>query len=289
MQVFLGTVTTGSGLDVVGLTAKDNMFQLTPSASGDKIIEAGDNCFQICFTDSNQGSRSAQYIAENNIATKVAVIYDSSDAYSSGIYNTFKAEAVARGLEIVAEQSFTATTKTDLSTQVQACKAAGAELVFLPIYYTEASLVLQSADSIGFETKFFGCDGLDGILSIPGFDTKLAEGVMLLTPFAADAEDAATQAFVSAYQAAYNEVPNQFAADAYDGVNIIAKLIEENNITADMSASEICDILKAAICADGFEFVGLTGAGSALTWDASGAVSKDPAAVIIENGAYVSL
>ncbi len=290
MQVFLGTVTTGSGLDVVGLTAKDNMFQLTPSASGDKIIESGDNCFQICFTDSNQGSRSAQYIAENKIATKVAVIYDSSDAYSSGIYNNFKAEAANRGLELVAEQSFTATTKTDLSTQVQACKAAGAELVFLPIYYTEASLVLQSADAIGFAPKFFGCDGLDGILGIEGFDTALAEGVMLLTPFAADAQDDATQKFVTAYKAAYNnEIPNQFAADAYDGVYIIAKLIEEGNITADMDASEICDIMKAAICADGFEFNGLTGAGSALTWDASGAVSKDPAAVIIQGGAYVAL
>ncbi len=290
MQIFLGTVTTGAGLDVVPLTAEDNVFQLTPSASGDAIIEAGDNCFQICFTDSNQGSRSAQYIAENKVATKVGVIYDSSDAYSEGIYKNFKAEAAKRGLEIVAEAAFTASTKTDLSTQVLACKSAGAELVFLPIYYTEASLVLQSADSIGYTPKFFGCDGLDGILGIEGFDTKLAEGVMLLTPFAADRDDADTQAFVTAYKAAYNnEIPNQFAADAYDGIKIIAKLIEENNITADMEASEICDILKAAICADGFEFMGLTGAGSAMTWDASGAVSKDPAAVIIENGSYKAL
>lgn len=289
MQIFLGTVTTGSGLDVVPLTAEDNVFQLTPSASGDAIIEAGDNCFQICFTDSNQGSRSAQYIAENKIATKVGVIYDSSDAYSSGIYNNFKAEAAKRGLEIVTEQAFTASTKTDLSTQVQACKTAGAELVFLPIYYTEASLVLSSANSIGYAPKFFGCDGLDGILGIEGFDTKLAEGVMLLTPFAADKQDADTQSFVTAYKAAYNEIPNQFAADAYDGIKIIAKLIEENNITADMSASEICDILKVAICADGFEFMGLTGAGAPITWDASGAVSKDPAAVIIKDGAYVAL
>lgn len=290
MQIFLGTVTTGAGLDIVPLTAEDNVFQLTPSASGDAIIESGDNCFQICFTDSNQGSRSAQYIAENKIAAKIGVIYDSSDAYSSGIYNNFKAEAAKRGLEIVAEQAFTASTKTDLSTQVQACKSAGAELVFLPIYYTEASIVLSSANAIGYTPKFFGCDGLDGILGIEGFDTKLAEGVMLLTPFAADKQDNETQAFVTAYKAAYNnEIPNQFAADAYDGVKIIAKLIEENNITADMTASEICDILKVAICADGFEFVGLTGAGAAMTWDATGAVSKDPAAVVIKNGGYVSL
>ncbi len=290
MQIFLGTVTTGSGLAVIDQTAADNMFQLTPSASGDDIIEAGDNCFQICFTDSNQGSRSAQYIAENNVATKVAVIYDSSDAYSTGIYNNFKAEAANRGIELVAEQSFTKDSNKDFSAQIQACKTAGAELVFLPIYYTEASLILGAAKAADYAPKFFGCDGLDGLLAIEGFDTSLAEGVMLLTPFAADATDDATQAFVSAYKAAYNnEIPNQFAADAYDGVKILAKLIEENNITADMTAAEICEILKAAICAEGFEFYGLTGAGAALTWDASGAVSKDPAAVIIENGAYKAL
>ncbi len=289
MQIFLGTVTSGSCLAVIDKTKADNMFQLTPSASADAVI-ANDNCFQICFTDSNQGIGSAQYIAENQVATKVAVIYDSSDAYSTGIYNTFKAEAASRNLEIVAEQSFTKDSNKDFSAQIQACKTAGADLVFLPIYYTEASLILKAAESASYAPKFFGCDGLDGLLGIEGFDTNLAEGVMLLTPFAADKDDAATQKFVSAYKAAYNdEIPNQFAADAYDGVYIIAELLKANNVTADMSASDICDLLKVAITADDFSYMGITGAGAALTWDASGAVSKKPMAVVIKDGAYVAL
>lgn len=289
MQIFLGTVTSGSCLAVIEKTAADNMFQLTPSASADAVI-ANDNCFQICFTDSNQGVGSAQYIADNNVAKKVAVIYDSSDAYSTGIYNTFKAEATKKGLELVAEQSFTKDSNKDFSAQIQACKTAGAELVFLPIYYTEASLILKAAESASYAPKFFGCDGLDGLLAIEGFDTKLAEGVMLLTPFAADAKDDATQKFVSAYKAKYNnETPNQFAADAYDGVYIIAELLKANNVTADMTASQICDILKKAICSNGFSYNGLTGAGAALTWDASGAVSKKPMAVVIKDGTYVAL
>lgn len=288
MQVFLGTVTSGSCLAVIDKTKEDNMFQLTPSASADAVI-ANDNCFQICFTDSNQGVGSAQYIADNKVATKVAVIYDSSDAYSTGIYNTFKAEATKKGLELVAEQSFTKDSNKDFSAQIQACKTAGAELVFLPIYYTEASLVLKAAESASYAPKFFGCDGLDGLLAIEGFDTKLAEGVMLLTPFAADADDEATKKFVDAYKAKYGEIPNQFAADAYDGVYIIAELLKANNVTADMSASQICDLLKKGICADGFSYKGLTGAGAALTWDKSGAVSKKPMAVVIKDGAYVAL
>ncbi len=289
MQIFLGTVTSGSCLAVIDKTASDNIFQLTPSASADAVI-ANDNCFQICFTDSNQGSRSAQYISENSLATKVGIIYDSSDAYSTGIYNNFKSEAAKRNLTIVAEESFTKDSNKDFSAQIQACKTAGADLVFLPIYYSEASLVLKAAQSASYEPKFFGCDGLDGLLGIDGFDKSLAEGVMLLTPFAADSADDATQKFVSAYKAKYdNQIPNQFAADAYDGVYIISELLKKEGITADMSASDICDKLKVAICAEGFSYMGLTGAGSALTWDASGAVSKDPMAVVIKDGAYVAL
>ena len=287
MQIMLGTVTSGSCLAVIEKSKADNIFQFTPSASADDVVK-NDNCFQICFTDSNQGVASADYIADNAVAKRVAVIYDSSDAYSSGIFNTFKAEAEAKGLEIVAEQSFTKDSKTDFSAQISACKSAGAELVFLPIYYQQASLILTQSKAADFSPIFFGCDGLDGILSIENFDTSLAEGVMLLTPFAADAADEATQKFVTAYKAAYNdEVPNQFAADAYDGIYILAKLIEQEKITGDMDAKEICEKLSAAISADGFSYDGLTGTG--MTWAKTGEVSKNPKAVVIKDGAYSAL
>ena len=287
MQIFLGTVPTGSCLAVIDKSKADNIFQFTPSASAQDVI-ANDNCFQICFTDPNQGKASADYIADNKVATKVGVIYDSSDAYSSGIYNAFKKEAQAKGLELVSEQSFTKDSKTDFSAQIADCKNKGAELVFLPIYYQEASLILTQSKNVGYAPKFFGCDGLDGITSIENFDTALAEGVMLLTPFAADSKDQATQDFVKAYKEAYNnETPNQFAADAYDGVKILAKLIETQNITGDMSASDICEKLKAGITASDFSFDGLTGTG--MTWTAGGEVSKAPKAVVIKDGNYSAL
>lgn len=287
MQIFLGTVTTGSCLAVTDKSYQDKIFQFTPSASAQDVI-ANDNCFQICFTDPNQGKASADYIADNKIATKIGVIYDSSDAYSSGIYNAFKTEASAKGLELVSEQSFTKDSKTDFSAQIADCKNKGAELVFLPIYYQQASLILTQSKNAGFSPKFFGCDGLDGLTSIKNFDTSLAEGVMLLTPFAADSKDQATQDFVKAYKAAYNdETPNQFAADAYDGVKILAKLIESQNITGDMSAADICEKLKTGITADDFSYDGLTGTG--MKWSANGEISKSPKAVVIKDGNYTAL
>ncbi len=283
MQILMGTVTSKPCIEVVAKTEADNMFMLTPSGSAVDCI-SGDNAFRVCFSDPNQGKASAEYIGTNDIASKVAVIYDSSDPYSQGIYETFAAEAETQKIEIVAAEAFTADNKTDFSVQVQKAKDAGAELVFLPIYYQEASLILSQAKAIDFAPMFFGCDGLDGILGVENFDTALAEGVMLLTPFAADAEDAATQKFVAAYKEKYGEIPNQFAADAYDAIYAIKMAGEKAGITADMSVSEMCDALKAAMLE--IELPGLTGT---IVWDESGEPSKDPKAVKIVNGAYTAM
>ena len=284
MQVLLGTVTSTPCQAVAAKTFEDNMFQLTPSGSAVECI-ANDNAFRVCFSDPNQGIASAQYIGENKLASKVAVIYDSSDIYSTGIYEKFAAEAANQGIEIVSAEAFTADSKTDFSVQLQKAKEAGAELLFMPFYYTEASIVLTQAAGMDFDPIFFGVDGMDGILSVENFDTSLAEGLMLLTPFAADAEDEMTKSFVAKYQEAYGEIPNQFAADAYDGVYIIKAAMEKAGVTADMSVSDICDALKAAMTEISVD--GLTGAG--ITWDASGEPSKAPKAVVIENGAYKAM
>ena len=212
MQLLMGTVTTAPCVAVADLTAADNMFQITPSASSTDVIK-NDNVFQVCFTDPAQGTKSAQYIGQNKLAQKVAIIYNSSDIYSSGIESTFVDEAANQDFEVVAEEAFTADSKTDFSTQLQKAKEAGADLVFLPIYYTEASIILTQANAMGYDPTFFGCDGMDGILGVKNFDTSLAEGLMLLTPFAADAQDDLTKKFVTTYKEKYKDVPNQFAAE----------------------------------------------------------------------------
>ena len=284
VQVLMGTVTSAPCVAVADKTNADNMFQITPSGSSVECAQ-NPNVFRVCFSDPDQGAASATYIAENKLAEKIAVIYDSSDVYSSGIYEKFAAEAANQGLEIVDAEAFTADSNKDFSTQLQKAKDAGADLVFLPIYYTEASLILKQADTMGYAPKFFGCDGMDGILQVENFDTKLAEGLMLLTPFAADAQDELTQKFVTSYKENYGETPIQFAADAYDVIYSMYQAVLETGITGDMDASEICEQLKTGYTSMTFD--GLTGTG--MTWDASGAVSKAPKAVVIKDGAYTAM
>ncbi len=284
IEVLMGTVTSDPCIAVAERTYEDNMFQLTPSGSSVPCTQY-ENAFRICFNDPAQGGASAEYISTMGLAQKVAVIYDSSTSYSSGIYQNFAQEAANRGIEIVAAEAFTQDSNTDFSVQLQKIQAAAPDLVFLPIYYEEAALILKQADTMGMDLTFFGCDGLDGVITQLGSDASLAEGVMLLTPFVADASDEKTQAFTSAYVEAYGDTPNQFAADAYDAIYTIKAALEQAGVTdPDMDPSELCDLLKTAMTE--IEVEGLTGT---MTWTADGECSKEPKGMIIENGSYTAI
>ncbi len=284
MQILMGTVTSTPCMTVAENTHDDNMFMLTPSGSAVECVKY-DNAFRVCFSDPNQGIASADYIAEQKLGTKIAVIYDSSNAYSAGIYEKFKSEAAAKNLTLVSETAFTKDSNKDFTVQLQQAKSAGADLLFLPIYYTEASLILSQANKMGYAPKMFGVDGMDGILKVKNFDTKLAEDVVLLTPFAADAKDELTQKFVSAYKTKFGDIPNQFGADAYDAIYIIKAAIEKAGVTPDQSISDICNALKTAMTQ--IKVDGVTGLG--MTWNAEGEPNKSPKGMVIKNGEYVAM
>ena len=285
-QIIYGCTTTIPCVAVAAETNSDRYFQLTPSASSTDVTSGRDNVFQVCFTDPNQGITAANYIKDNNLGTKIAVIYNNGDAYSTGIYNAFQTTADEIGLEIVTVQTFPDDSNTDFNVQLNAAKDAGADLVFMPIYYTPASLILNQAKSMGYEPTFFGCDGMDGILDLKGFDTTLAEGLMLMTPFNAWGEDERTVNFVSEYETAYGGIPNQFAADGYDCMYAIYEACTAAGVTADMSAEEVCEALIAQFTSADFSVDGLTGTG--MTWSANGEVSKAPVVVKVEGGQYVT-
>lgn len=289
-QAIVGCVTTTPCVAVSAEAYNDRMFMLTPSASSTDVTNGKDNMFQVCFTDPGQGATAAQYIADNQLSDSIAVIYNNADAYSTGIYNAFKAKADELGLNIVSTTTFTDDTATDFSVQLSEAQKAGADFVFLPIYYTPASLILQQAKSMGYAPSFFGCDGMDGILGMEGFDTSLAEGMMLMTPFSASDTDEATVQFVTEYQDQFNETPIQFAADGYDCVYAIYEALTyyaENNgglDVTDMPYSDLCEILISVFTDSNFSHDGLTGAG--MTWTTSGEVNKDPKVYVIKDGAY---
>lgn len=299
MQISLGSTTTQPCIAVSTEVNADGIFALTPSASstdvlggqpdknGNITIERKETMFQLCFTDPNQGIASAKYMKKQNLGEKIGIIYNNSDAYSTGIYQKFQTTADELGLNIVCVKTFTDDSANDFTSQLNEIKSAGADIIFLPIYYTPASMILTQAKKMQYEPKFFGVDGMDGILTLENFDKSLAEGVMLLTPFTADAQDEKTQSFVKKYNEKYNETPNQFAADSYDCVYAIYEACKKTGITADMDVKSIGAKLVEIFTSPEFKIDGLTGEG--MTWSTSGEVSKEPKGMIIKDGAYVGM
>ena len=285
MQMLCGTVTSGSCI-AVGAEAAESTFLFTPSATALYSITSGSNEFRMCFTDPAQGTKSAQFISEHKIATKVAVLYDSAADYNSGVHDAFVEAAAEDGLEVVADEAYTTDSNTDYSVQLSKIKDSGAELLFLPNYYSDNALILQQASEAGMtDIKFFGVDGMDGILNVENFDTSLAEGVMLLTPFSATATDEKSQNFVKAYGDAHNgEVPNQFAADAYDVVYAMQLAATDSGITPDMSNEDISAAMAASML--NIELDGITGKAK---WTEDGECDKEPKAFEIKNGEYIEM
>ena len=282
MQALVGPTTTGASVAVAAECGNDpKTFMITPSASSEDVTDGKDCVFQVCFTDPNQGVNAAKFLAQKYADEKFVLFYNSGDAYSSGVADAFKAQAAESKLEIVDEETFKDDSATSFTNQLTKAKQAGATMIFAPIYYTPASVLLKNAKDMGYDVKMMGCDGMDGILGVEGFDTSLAEGLLLMTPFSAT--DEANQAFVDAYTAAYGTEPNQFAADAYDGVYIVKAALEAAGCTADMSNEEICDALVSAMTS--LKFTGLTG--TDMTWNAEGQVSKAPTAYVVKDGQYV--
>lgn len=286
VDIIYGCTTTGPSVAVASETYADRYFQLTPSASSPDVTSGNDNVFQMCFTDPGQGETAAVYIKEHNLGSKLGVIYNNGDAYSTGIAEGFIAKAKELGLEVVTAQTFPSEDTTDYNVQINACKDAGADLVFLPIYYTPASLILAQAKQSGYSPVFFGADGMDGMLDMKNFDTSLAEGLLLMTPFNGSASDSRTVTFVESYQKlSGGTAPNQFAADGYDCVYAIYEACQQIEGLAEMNHAQLCDALIEIFTGGNFRFDGLTGSG--MSWLTSGEVSKTPMVVKVQNGVYV--
>ena len=285
MQVLIGSVTTAPCTAVAAEAYANRTFALTPSASGPAVTDGNDNVFQLCFSDPNQGIASADYIKNNYADKTVGVIYNNADNYSSGIFDKFKSEYEADGKTLAAVEAFADDANADFTAQLNSMKNAGVDLIFLPIYYTPASNIMTQAAKMGYAPTYFGVDGMDGILDLEGFDTNLAEGVLLLTPFTPYSDDAKVQEFVKAYEDAYGETPIQFAADAYDCVYTVYDAFQKTGLSADASMDEICEALIGVFTGGDFTSSGLTA--ESMSWNAAGEVDKTPKVCVIEDGKYV--
>ena len=283
MQVSLGTVTTAPGLEFKNLSADDNVFFLTPSASGDDI-PTNPNGYQMCFADGNQGKVAADFVNANYKGQTIGAFYKSDEAYSKGIYDQFKANLDAS--ITVVETNFTDANTSDFSTQIDTLKNCG--FIFMPTYYTPASLFMtQAKDILAADAVYYGCDGFDGIDNIDGFDiTAIPQKVTMLSHFNSKATDGMAKEFIDKYVARFGaDTLNQFGASAYDCVYAIygamKKAVDEGkDIPVTISASDLCEILKEQFNGGYTLAKGVTGEN--IKWETTGYVNKGAIQYVIK-------
>lgn len=281
MQVSLGTVTTDPGLEYKELSQEDNVFFLTPSASGDDITKDYDNGYQMCFADGNQGAAAAKYVNDNYAGQTIGAFYKADDAYSKGIYDQFM-DNLNDNVTVVST-NFTKTNETNFATQIDTLK--NCKFIFMPTYYGPASLFMTQAKSIiAPDAIYYGCDGFDGIDKIDGFDIKaIPQAVTMLSHFNSNSTSEAVTSYVEKYTTKYGtDTLNQFGASAYDCVYAIyyamkSAMDKGTAIDVTISASDLCDILKAEF-QGGFTFNGKDQKGAVtgtnIKWNADGTVNK---------------
>ena len=283
MQVSLGTVTTAPGLEFKNLSADDNVFFLTPSASGDDI-PTNPNGYQMCFADGNQGKVAAEFVNANYKGQTIGAFYKSDEAYSKGIYDQFKANLDAS--VTVVETNFTDANTSDFSTQIDTLKNCG--FIFMPTYYTPASLFMtQAKDILAADAVYYGCDGFDGIDNIDGFDiSAIPQKVTMLSHFNSKATDGMAKEFIDKYVARFGaDTLNQFGASAYDCVYAIygamKKAVDEGkDIPVTISASDLCEILKEQFNGGYTLAKGVTGEN--IKWETTGYVNKGAIQYVIK-------
>ena len=283
MQVSLGTVTTAPGLEFKNLSADDNVFFLTPSASGDDI-PTNPNGYQMCFADGNQGKVAADFVNTNYKGQTIGAFYKSDEAYSKGIYDQFKANLDAS--ITVVETNFTDANTSDFSTQIDTLKNCG--FIFMPTYYTPASLFMtQAKDILAADAVYYGCDGFDGIDNIDGFDiSAIPQKVTMLSHFNSKATDGMAKEFIDKYVARFGaDTLNQFGASAYDCVYAIygamKKAVDEGkDIPVTISASDLCEILKEQFNGGYTLAKGVTGEN--IKWETTGYVNKGAIQYVIK-------
>ena len=291
-QVSLGCVTTKPALEFKSLSESDNLFFMTPSASNDEVPKVP-NGYQMCFADGNQGKVAAEYVRQmvgdgKYEAAQIGVFYKSDEAYSKGIYDLFRENVGSEIANAMKVTVFTDTNDSDFSQQIEQLKDC--KFIFLPIYYTPASLFMTQAvraNKIAADAVYYGCDGLDGIDSMEGFDMyTIPQKISMLSHFNSKSTDAKTVEFVAKYTAKYGTAPlNQFGASAYDCVYAIwgamkaAAEKDPGSISVTMSPSELCEVLKAQLNG-GYTFDGVTGTG--IKWNADGYVDKPAVKYVVK-------
>lgn len=274
MVALIGDITSKPSVAIAELAAQDGVPMITPTGTQLNITEAGSNIFRVCFTDPYQGEVMAKFAKENLNANTVAVMVNNSSDYSDGVANSFAKEAERLGLQVVAREGYSDGDK-DFRAQLTKIVSLNPDVLFVPDYYEQDSLIAIQAREVGITSTILGPDGWDGVVkTVDKSSYSAIEGVYFANHYSVKDEAEKVQNFINNYKAKFNDEPSAFSALAYDAVYIVKEAIEKAG-TTDKEA--LAKAIKEA------DFNGVTGH---LTFDDKNNPVKGVTIIKIVDGDY---
>jgi branched-chain amino acid transport system substrate-binding protein len=220
----VGDLTSSATMEGGPIAQEAKIPMISPLATNPKVTQIGDYVFRVCFIDEFQGRVMARFAKQNLNATKAAVLTDVKQDYSVGLSGFFQDTFISDGQKIVIEQRYTSG-DIDFRAQLSSIKAAHPDVVFVPGYYPEVSLILKQARQLGLTVPFIGCEAWDNptLLQVAG---SAANGCYFSNQFSADDPAPVVQQFGKQYSAVFGVKPDNFAALGYDAVRVLLDSIK---------------------------------------------------------------
>jgi branched-chain amino acid transport system substrate-binding protein len=255
IDVLIGEVTSGNS-KIIAAEAEENLTpMISPSATDAGVTLDRDYIFRACFLDPDQGVAMATFSAEDLEAEKVAVIYDNSDTYSTGVAEAYRTQALALGLDVALFDGGFRATNTDYSSLITTLNGLDVDCVFAPVYYQQASVFITQYRAAGHLEPVLGADGFDGIMTVSGVDASKINDVYFSNHYlSSDLENTKLQAFLAAYQVKYGEAANAFAALGYDAAYIAAAAVEAAGTTDSVAVKDALTTLAYVGVTGSFQF-----------------------------------
>ncbi len=245
----LGEVASSLSLAGGPIAQKAKIPMITPSSTNPDVTDVGDYVFRVCFLDDFQGWVGAKFAKENLKATKAAIIYDQGQAYSSGLADYFEKAFKEMGGQIVTRQAYTGG-NLEISSQLQAVKGSGAEVVYLPGYYSDAGTIIRKARDAGIKAPFVGGDGWDSE-ELPKIAGDAINGNYFSNHYAPEEDRPEVKNFVEKYKAEYQSTADGLAALGYDAALVLFDAMER---APSLSGKDLRDAIAATK-----NFTGVTG------------------------------
>jgi branched-chain amino acid transport system substrate-binding protein len=238
----LGAATSSRSIAAGEVAQQYGIPMITPSSTNVRVTAVGDKIFRVCFVDSFQSAALARFAREHLKARRVAVLFDQSQAYSTGIKDDFVRSFANLGGEVATLQAY-GTGDQDFAAQLTTIRETAPDAVLVPGYYTDAANVAIQARRLGITVPLLGGDGWDSAqLAAIGGEAVLH--TFFTNHYSPDDPSPEVQGFRRAYAARYGgTVPDSPAALGYDAARLLfdamarAKSLSGEDLAAALAAT----------------------------------------------------